>query len=434
MGNGETQSIPRFCNPTPRPRLSGLEPSKPMQLLRLLEKSPDRCSWGHDRQCRVCRLPSPLSPKKGVTPVLVTGVHFSTKRDARGTMDTGDKRRYDSFVCCSRPCAKANAGLTGQQCPQAKSACLPATAGPIDRSKARPGVTMKMCLLSVDFEDYAHDLQRLLGVSRPRRTPRSLTKGYELLDEFCRSQLDGARLTFFTTGQVAREYPEIVRRIAEDGHEIACHYNEHDNIAEQDRVVFRRNLEIALEALSKASGQTIKGFRAPDFSIDESCSDWAYEELSKYFVYDSSYVTNVLKDRAHSTQNFEFATGTQLHEFAIYQRKLFPGVNVRVMGGTYLRFLPSGTVQSYLAESWQKGFIPHIYIHPYDYLTGYEQWSRWRDLKELSPYRRIYWWLRQHQWHSIGNRSVFKKIARVYDEYRCPGTLAKWIEAHQIAA
>ena len=39
-------------------RLSGLEASKPMQLLRLVEKSPDHCSWGHDRQRHVCRLPT----------------------------------------------------------------------------------------------------------------------------------------------------------------------------------------------------------------------------------------------------------------------------------------------------------------------------------------------------------------------------------------
>ena len=31
-----------------------------------------------------------------VTPVLVTGAHFSTSHNAGGTMETGDKRRYDT--------------------------------------------------------------------------------------------------------------------------------------------------------------------------------------------------------------------------------------------------------------------------------------------------------------------------------------------------
>ena len=43
-----------------------------------------------------------LSSENGVAPVLVTGVHFSTRRNACGTMDTGDTRRYDSCVSCRR--------------------------------------------------------------------------------------------------------------------------------------------------------------------------------------------------------------------------------------------------------------------------------------------------------------------------------------------
>ncbi|MGI9411211.1 MAG: hypothetical protein ACR2OV_14125 [Hyphomicrobiaceae bacterium] len=50
-----------------------------------------------------------------VTPVRVTGAHFSTMRNVCGTMDTGDERRYDLFVFCIRPNADANVGLTGQQ-------------------------------------------------------------------------------------------------------------------------------------------------------------------------------------------------------------------------------------------------------------------------------------------------------------------------------
>jgi hypothetical protein len=50
-----------------------------------------------------------------VTPVLVTGAHLSLKRNACGTMDTGDKRRYDSFVFCSRPYSDVTVGLAGHQ-------------------------------------------------------------------------------------------------------------------------------------------------------------------------------------------------------------------------------------------------------------------------------------------------------------------------------
>ena len=45
----------------------------------------------------------------------VTGAHFSLMRNACGTMDTGDKRRYDTFVGSRRLHADTDVGLTGQQ-------------------------------------------------------------------------------------------------------------------------------------------------------------------------------------------------------------------------------------------------------------------------------------------------------------------------------
>ena len=53
-------------------------------------------------------------PTNKVTPVLVTGVHFCPKRDACGTMDTGDTRRYDSFVFCDCSHVQSNFGVTNR--------------------------------------------------------------------------------------------------------------------------------------------------------------------------------------------------------------------------------------------------------------------------------------------------------------------------------
>lgn len=286
---------------------------------------------------------------------------------------------------------------------------------------------MKSCYLSIDFEDYTHDFQKMLGVSNPRHTPEALWKSYERIERFARESLDGARLTFFTTGQVARDNPDIVRKIGDDGHEIACHYNEHDTISTQDRTTFRANLEQAIEHLSTASGQQIKGFRAPDFSIDASCASWAYEELARLFLYDSSYVTARAGEEANDTQLFEFA-GATLHEFPIYRKQLLPGFAVRVIGGTYLRILPANLIMKLLREAWDNGFLTLIYLHPYEFMHEYEQWTRFSDLYELPLRKRSYWWLRQHQWHTIGNRAVFRKLNRIYQEFEHPGTMASRFE------
>ncbi len=280
------------------------------------------------------------------------------------------------------------------------------------------------CYFSIDLEDYAHDYQRALGVSAPRRTPDSIWEAYEQIEAFTRQCLGGARVTFFTTGQVARDYPDIVRGIAADGHEIGCHHYEHDQIWHQDRETFRANLGLALEQLTKASGQIIKGFRAPDFSIDERCAHWAYEEIAQQFVYDSSLVTDRHGGPPGEPEVMRFSQSSLL-EYSLYRRQLAVGVPVRVMGGTYLRFLPVNMILKLLREAAANGFIPQVYLHPYDLLHGYEQWSSYADLAQLPLGRRVYWWARQHQWHSIGNQGAFAKLKRIYEEFVHPGPFSE---------
>lgn len=295
-----------------------------------------------------------------------------------------------------------------------------------ETATAGDGRNRPLCCLSIDFEDYTHDFQRSIGVSRPRRAPASLVKAYDVIQHFASSCLGGARLTFFTTGQVARDYPEIVRKIAADGHEIACHSYEHDQIWHQDRQQLRRSLELAVEHLTRAAGQVIRGFRAPDFSIDERCADWAYEELSRYFIYDSSKVSAHHIGRPQCPEVMHFPD-SDLFEFVICSRRLTPGMTVRVTGGTYMRLLPIGVILQLLREASANGFLPQVYLHPYDILHEYEQWTPYADLRELEPASRAYWWVRQHQWHSIGNRGVMAKLKRIYAEFTHPGPLASLI-------
>ena len=73
---------------------------------------------------------------------------------------------------------------------------------------------------------------------------------------------------------------------------IACHYNYHDSIHKSDRKNLINNLEIAIENITNATGIPPKGFRAPNFDILPS-DEWAYEEISKRFEYDSSFITNL---------------------------------------------------------------------------------------------------------------------------------------------
>ena len=66
---------------------------------------------------------------------------------------------------------------------------------------------------------------------------------------------------------MAEKCPDIVARIAADGHEIACHYFWHDPCRLDPPDLFEANLRRAIDALEAASGQKTLGFRAPRFSL-----------------------------------------------------------------------------------------------------------------------------------------------------------------------
>lgn len=300
-------------------------------------------------------------------------------------------------------------------------------AGPPTSCARRRADRRPPCYLSIDLEDFAHDYQRSLGASKPRHDPASLVRACARLEAFSQMHLGGGRLTFFTTGQVARDYPEIVRLLADNGHEIACHYYEHDQIWHETPARFRRNLEMATTYLAGASGQRIRGFRAPDFSIDERCASWAYQELARIFDYDSSHTAQQHDGMPATPLEMNLVTG-RLREVDIYRHALLPGLDVRVIGGTYMRLLPISVILRLLDRACERGFVPQVYLHPYDLLDDHMQWSRYSELSHLQVHRRIYRWARQVQWHSIGNSGIWSKLEQIYAHYVHPGPLASLVD------
>ena len=142
--------------------------------------------------------------------------------------------------------------------------------------------------LSIDFEDIAHDFKREFSIPQDGSLREgALRRAYAAIETFCQDHLNGARLTFFTTGIVAEKCPDIVARIAADGHEIACHYFWHDPCRLDPPELFEANLRRAIDALEAASGQKTLGFRAPRFSL--RAEDRAhFAALERHLTYDSS--------------------------------------------------------------------------------------------------------------------------------------------------
>ena len=118
-----------------------------------------------------------------------------------------------------------------------------------------------MILLSFDTEEF--DVPREHGVDF------TLEEGMKVSVEGTRRILDvlktnGVRATFFCTGNFAEHAPEVVRRIVDEGHEVACHGVDHWQPKETD---FARSKEI----VERVAGRTVNGYRQPRmFPVVES--------------------------------------------------------------------------------------------------------------------------------------------------------------------
>ena len=192
-----------------------------------------------------------------------------------------------------------------------------------------------------------------------------------------------SRATFFVLGWVAERYPELVREIADRGHEIASHGHRHRLVYEQSPDEFRDELRRAQDAIHDACGAVPKGFRAPGFSI-RSDTLWALDVLvEEGFIYDSSIFP---ARRAHGgipgagTEPWRHENG--LYEFPISTAGV-GGLRVAYIGGGYLRFFPKWLISKIANGQISQGKPLILYVHPRDIDAGQPRLKLkpWRMLK-----------------------------------------------------
>ena len=86
------------------------------------------------------------------------------------------------------------------------------------------------------------------------------------------------KATFFILGWVAERYPEIVKRITNDGHEVASHGYEHIRVTNQTPDEFRSDVIKTKKILEDISGTEVSGYRAASYSVSKD-NMWAFDVL-----------------------------------------------------------------------------------------------------------------------------------------------------------
>jgi len=224
--------------------------------------------------------------------------------------------------------------------------------------------------LTVDVEDYfqvsafAAAIDRKDWESIPLRVVDNTQR---LLQLFADSRV---KATFFVLGWVAERVPELVREIAAEGHEVACHGYSHELVYNQRPEVFRQETIRSKSLLEDIIQVPVYGYRAASYSITHR-SLWALDVLCEAgFTYDSS-IFPIRHDRyglpgsPEYPYTLESPNGQALTEFPLSTANIL-GYRLPVAGGGYFRLYPYRVSKFGLSQINRKGHPFIFYLHPWE--------------------------------------------------------------------
>jgi polysaccharide deacetylase family protein (PEP-CTERM system associated) len=225
--------------------------------------------------------------------------------------------------------------------------------------------------MSIDVEDWFH-VENLKAViardtwdERELRVERNVGRMLELMAD------RNIHCTCFVLGWVAEKVPNLIRTIAEAGHEIASHGYGHDLIYNLSHDEFRADIVRSKSHLEDLTGQAVRGYRAPSFSI----TDWSIDILHELgFTYDSSAFPTVAHDR------YGKLTGMDAGQPIVDLREGFTEMCISCVqlgrrgipwgGGGYFRLFPYWLFRRGVRKIIEADQPYVFYIHPWEIDAG----------------------------------------------------------------
>ena len=223
--------------------------------------------------------------------------------------------------------------------------------------------------LTVDVEDWyqVENLRRAVPPERwSEQTARLDGNVDRLLALF---QERDVKATFFVLGAAAERHPDVVRKIAAAGHEVASHGWSHDLIYRQEKETFREETRRSKALLEDLAQTPVEGYRASTFSITER-SLWALDILAEEgFQYDSS-IAPLRHDRYGipgaplEPHRRELEGGRTLVEFPV---SFFSKLGCRFpLGGGFFRLFPLRWIVKGFEQYAARGMPAGLYLHPWE--------------------------------------------------------------------
>ncbi len=191
------------------------------------------------------------------------------------------------------------------------------------------------------------------------------------------------RATCFVVGDLAREFPGLIKKIDALGHEIASHGYAHKRIYDCSPLEFATDLAKSLSILSDITGKPVLGYRAPAFSVRTS-TPWFFDILLENGIkYDSSIFPasgkhcvfpNFPRGPARISWN-----GARILEIPLSTLEFF-SMRLPVAGGGYFRLLPKALIRMAVRVVNKDGLPFVTYLHPYEFRRDNLDFSQYNEI------------------------------------------------------
>ena len=260
-----------------------------------------------------------------------------------------------------------------------------------------------MNILTFDVEEWFHILDNESTKTEQQwsnfeyRLESNMDRILELLER------KNQKATFFCLGWVAREFPNILKKIDDMGFEIGSHSDRHQLVYEQSKSDFTSDLGDSIKSIEDVIGKKVKMYRAPGFSIRER-DGWVFEELLRHGIEVDSSIFPA--KRSHGGfESFGSAepslvkgNGFAIKEFPINLYNMF-NKNFVFSGGGYFRLIPYDGLKHMMKES---DYVM-TYFHPRDFDSEQPVISELSLLRKFKSY--------------YGLKSAFTKLEMLLDDF-----------------
>ncbi len=231
--------------------------------------------------------------------------------------------------------------------------------------------TEQVHALSFDIEDWFHmvEIEAVADMSK-WDSFESLVERYTywIIDTVTGANV---KATFFVLGWIAERYPQLVKAMVDNGHEVATHSYWHRKVYELTPETFAEDLKQSIDVIEQAGGQKVRGFRAPSFSITPG-AEWAFDVLLDTGIeYDASLFP---AGRAHGGYPCDprphvsmiAPSGRPMPELPMTMMKAGP-FTLPFSGGGYMRLLPGWLLRRGFNQLAAESRPTVVYLHPRDF-------------------------------------------------------------------